>query len=350
MINSKLLKKGQSVKYITLNRENCKLPPPLSRPASHMKPTLLLYLGFLPGLLIPFLLPSCGNNISLKEVTRLEQYPSASGIEFIHNRYYITGDDANYLLVLDTNFVAADSMALYAFPEKRIPKKIKADLESACYTRDNKLFLAGSGSLSPYRNTGWLIDPLTKTKDSIRLDTLYARFLQNGIKELNLEGCASVPGYLLFSNRGSKGNPENHLIWVKDNFWQNQSNSPLFVNRAGSGDDTALFSGISGLAYSKRSDRLLLTISTEDTRNSLDDGAIGKSYLWIIDNITTKRGWKAINPNKVIELDAIDPRFKGQKIESVCIVKETGQFFHLVLAADNDDGSSTLFKLIVEKN
>lgn len=310
---------------------------------------LLSRLGCLLGLFLPLLLPSCGKNITLKEVTRLEQYPSASGIEFIGNLFYLIGDDANNLLVLDSNFIPVDSIALYAFPEKRIPKKIKADLESICFTKEKKLFLAGSGSLSPYRNTGWLIDPVTRTKDSIRLDTLYARMQQNGIQELNLEGCTAVPGFILFSNRGSKGNPSNHFIWVKDDFWHNQANSPLMVNRAGSGDDTALFSGISGMAYSARSDRLILTVSTEDTRNSMDDGAIGKSYLWIIENITAKRNWKAINPNKVIELDAIDPRFKGQKIESVCILKETGQFLHLALAADNDDGTSSLFKLIAEK-
>lgn len=302
------------------------------------------------AVLLPVFLLSCGYNASLKEMVKLDTYPSVSGIEYLDKRYYIIGDDAKNLLVLDSNLVAADSMPLYTYPEKRIPKKIKPDLESICYTKENKLFLAGSGALSPYRNRGWLIDPVTKAKDSIRLDTLYSRFMQNGIKELNLEGCAAVPGFILFSNRGSKGNPVNHLVWVKDNFWQNQSNSSLFVNRAGSREDTALFSGISGLAYSAQSDRLLLTVSTENTRNSMDDGAIGKSYLWIIENITAKRNWKAINPNKVIELDAIDPRFKGQKIESVCIAKETGQFFHLVLAADNDDGSSSLFKLIVEKN
>jgi hypothetical protein len=81
----------------------------------------------------------------------------------------------------------------------------------------------------------------------------------------------------------------------------------------------------------------------------MDDGAIGKSYLWIIKNISAKRKWKAINPDQVIDLGSIDPRFNGQKIESVCVMKETKDLFHLVLAADNDDGSSSLFKLIIKK-
>ncbi|MND05646.1 hypothetical protein D3C83_265740 [compost metagenome] len=51
----------------------------------------------------------------------------------------------------------------------------------------------------------------------------------------------------------------------------------------------------------------------------------------------------------IIDLEEVDARFKGQKIESVCILKETKDFLHLALAADNDDGSSTLFRLVVEK-
>ena len=50
-----------------------------------------------------------------------------------------------------------------------------------------------------------------------------------------------------------------------------------------------------------------------------------------------------------IDLDDLDSRFRGQKIESICVTMETRGYIHLVLAADNDDGSSTLFKLIVEK-
>ena len=119
---------------------------------------------------------------------------------------------------------------------------------------------------------------------------------------------------------------------------------------AGSATDTFLFNGVSGLAYAKQTDKLILTVSTEDTRNSLDDGAIGKSYLWVVNSISTKKNWKAINPNRIIDLEEIDPRFKGQKIESVCIIKETKNFMYLVLAADNDNGSSTLFTMVVEKD
>ncbi len=119
--------------------------------------------------------------------------------------------------------------------------------------------------------------------------------------------------------------------------------------RIGANADTSTFNGVSGLAYAAKGDRLLLSVSTEDTRSAYEDGAIGKSYLWIVDNISSKRGWKAINPNVVIDLEDIDQRFKGYKIESVCVTKEDKNFIHLVLAADDDKGSSTLFRVIIKK-
>ena len=291
---------------------------------------------------------SCGSNNMLKEVKKIDNYPSASGIEYLNNQYYVIGDDANNLLILDSSLNTIDSINLYSFKEKRIPKLVKADLEAITSTNDNKLLLVGSGS-SPNRNVAWLIDPVSKQKDSIPLDTFYQRLKANGIEEINIEGICTIPGSIILSNRGSKGYPKNQLILTADKFWQDQTNAPISVIRAGASADSNLFNGISGISYAKKSDRLLLTVSTEDTRNTMDDGAIGKSYLWIVENISAKKKWKAINPNKVFDLENMDAKFKAQKIESVCITKETSNFLHLALAADNDDGSSSIFKLIIEK-
>ena len=286
----------------------------------------------------------------LQEVKKLDHYPSASGIEYFNNQFYVIGDDANDLLILDSNLNPTDSINLYLFMEKRIPKKLKADLEGITLTKDNQLLLLGSGSLYPYRNTAWLINPLTHQKDSIRLDTFYQRLILNGIKEINIEGVCTIPGSIILTSRGNKGYQKNHLIVTSNDFWKDQFNAPVSLMLAGSATDTFLFNGVSGLAYAKQTDKLILTVSTEDTRNSMDDGAIGKSYLWIINNISSKKKWKAINPDRIIDLEETDPRFRGQKIESLCITKETKNSLYLVLAADNDNGSSTLFTMVVEKD
>ena len=68
-----------------------------------------------------------------------------------------------------------------------------------------------------------------------------------------------------------------------------------------------------------------------------------------MENISAKKRWKAINPDKIIDLEDVDDRFKGQKVESVCILAESDNSITLLLAADNDNGSSTLFRVIISK-
>jgi hypothetical protein len=267
----------------------------------------------------------------------------------LNNRFYVIGDDANYLLVLDSALQPVDSVSLYQFPEKRIPKNLKADLEGITVIARNKLFVTGSGSAEPYRNTAWLIDPVTRQKDSIRLDTFYRRLQFSGVGELNIEGIASLPGSIILSNRGSKGNPRNFLLFTSRNFYARQAEAPVVAVRVGSSGDSTVFNGVSGMTYTEKGDRLILTVSSENTSNSYDDGEIGKSYLWIIRNISSKKNWKAINPDQVIDLEKMDPRFRRQKIESVCVTKETHRFLHLLLAADNDNGTSSIFRVVVEK-
>ena len=285
----------------------------------------------------------------LQEKILLPDYPSASGIDFRNQTVYIIGDDANNLLILDSSLKTKDSIALFSFSEKRIPKKLKADLEAMTILDNGDILLSGSGSLNPTRSVAWLINPVKKTKDSIRLDTFYQRVSLQGINELNIEGIAAYPGGFILANRGSKGYPKNHLIFTRRNFWQRQTGVEISSMLAGVNTDSSQFSGISGITYAPNQDALILTISTEDTRNNMDDGAIGTSYLWIIRNISSKKNWKAVNPDTIINLDQLDPKFIGQKIESVCILKETSSRYYLLLAADNDNGSSTLFKMVVSK-
>ncbi len=300
-----------------------------------------------------FVAVSCSTRVTLTEVRKFDHYPSASGIEYFNNQFYIIGDDAKELLITDSNLFTTDSIRLYSFSEKRIPKPLKADLEAISVVSDDhhsKLLILGSGSLSPYRNTGWLIDLLTKKADSTRLDTFYRRLKAEGLDEINIEGVCAVPGSIILCNRGNKTYPKNFLVIAKKEFWKDQLQSPFTLIQIGANADSATFNGVSGAAYAARSDQLILTVSTEDTRNSMEDGAIGKSYLWIVTNISSKKKWTAINPNKIIDLEKMDQRFKGQKIESVCVNAETKNVLQLVLAADNDNGSSTLFRLELKKD
>jgi hypothetical protein len=225
---------------------------------------------------------------------------------------------------------------------------MKPDLEGITLVNENgftNLLLTGSGSLKPYRNTAWLVNPATKERREIRLDTFYRRLSLQGIEEINIEGITMTSGEIVMVNRGNKSHPHNYLVFTPADFWENQSNAAIRLVKTGGNTDTSSFKGISGLDYSVKTDRLLLTVSTENTYNTQDDGTIGKSYLWIINDLSSKKRLTAMNPDKVIDLNALDKRFEGHKIESVCIVSETSSEMNLMLVSDDDNGKTMLFKI-----
>ena len=230
---------------------------------------------------IAFLSASCGYKYKLADVKKLTGYPSSSGIEYYNKQFYIIGDDAKNVLILDSNFNAKDSIPLYSYDGYRLPWQTKPDMEAAAiviHQKQQLLLLLGSGSL-PVRQTGWLIDPLTLKKDSIRLDTFFRLLQLKGIDEINIEGLSSIPGKVILSNRGNKNRPYNFLILTNESFWENQSRSSVSLIRLGTQADSSRFQGVSGLAYAPGGDRLLLTVSTEDTRSAVEDGEIGKSFI-----------------------------------------------------------------------
>lgn len=304
-------------------------------------------------LIFPFFLYiSCERNTQFLKATQSFDYPSGSGIEYFQKHFYIIGDDATKLLQLDSNLAITDSIPLFASNSIRMPKESKPDMEAITVVSWQKkpyLLLTGSGSLSPYRNKAILFDLQTKIKSVLGLDTFYRRLLYQGLKEINIEGICAVPGSIVLSNRGHKANPKNYLVLVSPGFWNWQSSSPIRLIKVGTNDDMSNFKGVSGLAYANQCDKLILTVSTEDTRSVYEDGTIGKSYLWIIDNFSSKKRWNTINPNRVIDLELADPRFKGNKIESACVIRQTKHFLQLALVADNDKGNTTVFRLDVSR-
>jgi len=296
-----------------------------------------------------FLFYSCSSKKTSSDVQiKKLDYPSASSIEYFDKKLYVIGDDATNLLILDTSLNIIDSIPFLSYPGKRIPKDIKPDLEASALNADN-LFLFGSGSLAT-RNFGLKYNLKTKDVDSINLEPLYLKIKEQGIKQINIEGSCFISGKLVLANRGNKSYPQNHFISTGESSWNNDDSFQISLTPFEDQKDTALFKGISGLCYASESDQLIMTVSTEDTRNSYTDGTIGKSYLWIINSISNKLGSATLTPDKIIDLEEIDPRFKNQKIESATVIRETSKLINLVLVADNDDGSSTIFKMSITKD
>ncbi len=305
-------------------------------------------------ILFTFFIASCAgkDNPSVTLIKKLPAYPSASAIEFINGKLYVMGDDAPGLLILDTNLHVLDSIPLISYTGRRIPGEIKPDLEASAFSvtdTGTAIFLFGSGSLTPYRNHGLKFYFETNRKDSIPLQNFYTQLKNSGIEQVNIEGACFVAGSLFLSNRGNKSYPYNHLITAYNLLWNDEDSFHVSITLVQVKQDTADFSGVSGLCYAEGSDQLIMTVSTEDTRSSHEDGAIGKSYLWIIDNASKMLKNTTISPDRIIDLEKTDSRFAGQKIESATVIRETGDEIHLALVADNDDGSSTVFKIGIKK-
>ncbi len=285
----------------------------------------------------------------LEKVELLANYPSGSALAFWKNDLYLMGDDATSLLKLNKDLSVMDSFLILENAGQRIEKASKPDLEAItvfAYRQMSCLLMVGSGSADSIRSVAWLYGE--DGKQRINLNPFYNRLKEAGIKDLNVEGLTAYQGGMILASRGNKSFRKNLLVFTTKDFFNNQDSADIKITAIGVNTDTALFNGISGADYAAKSDKLLLTVSTENTYDSYADGSIGKSYLWVVNDISRKK-FTHINPDRIIDLEALDARFKGHKIESVCIINETRKEFDLILAADDDKGETLLFKLVLKK-
>lgn len=289
--------------------------------------------------------------LTLTDFKELSTFPSGSGIEYYDEKVFLVGDDAKEVLVMNKRWKELQRIPLFESTEARIPKKIKSDLEATTVIVVNgipRLLILGSGSREEHRNKAILLDLDEYRKEEFDMTVFFDRIKAAGITDLNIESAATLAeGHIIMGNRGHKKNPDNHLIITKNTFWKHQADAELEILpiKFPGKDNKFKNAGISGLTYSALNDWLIFTASTEDTNNAVDDGAIGDSYLGIIENASRKIGRKDMKVNEIITLRESEKSLKGYKIESVCVQSEKTGRLKLQLVADNDDGVSCLFKV-----
>jgi hypothetical protein len=272
----------------------------------------------------------------------LPYFSSASAIECYNNQLYIFGDDASYLLVLDSNYVIDDSTTYFIDTSHRIAKEIKPDIEAATLLDfGDQTYLYGFGSMSTTNRKMVYSFPIDSLRGFIK--TVYFPKKISEIKEWNIEGAAFVKDQLLLVNRANTTNKNNYLLL--ETFIANKSKDS--TSRAIKIDlpQQQNVIGASGLYYIDERDLLLFTASEEDTPNAFDDGIIGNSYLAVVKDFSKKMFRNSIAPDVLINLTNVNATFKQQKIESVCLEKFIGNNMILHLVADNDNGQSSIFKI-----
>jgi hypothetical protein len=279
-----------------------------------------------------------GPRLQLLHSVQLRSYPSASAMALQDGKLFLFGDDAPFGITLDTSFHILDTISIGwsgKLPASgRIEKDRKPDIESCVIIPDsgkNVLYAFGSGA-TPLRNISFAIAPGTH----VRTRMLPLSF--NG-KRINIEGVALAGRDLYFANRANRMQPKNQLLRVPLDGYDANRTEVIGLELPGK-------AGISDLYYIFETDLMLFTASIEDTPDAVHDGKIGDSYLGWIRSFSRQKG-VSIKATGWINLSQLHPDFKKEKIEAVCAMRLDRDNYMLYMAADNDNGTSTMFQAIL---
>lgn len=299
--------------------------------------------------LVVILIASIKNEIAAQRIklltkTHLADYPSASSLEFYNDRLYVIGDDSPYILVLDKEHQFVDSIHLFASAEKRIDWKLKADLESSTIiTENNKDYLVAFSSFSAGNRNKVVVVDLSAKGNAVKI---IEEDLKIDVEEMNIEGATTINETIILSNRANTTHKNNSLVITTINTQTGIAgiNKVITILLP----KTKQITGISGLCYLKEKDILLFSASTEDTPNALMDGTIGTSYIGYIKNISKHLTETVVSTTHLMPISKYLSEKSAQKIESITVEEAKKNKLIVHLAADNDNGESTLFKLRVK--
>jgi len=284
---------------------------------------------------------SVAQRIKLLKKTHLTDYPSASSLEFYNEKLYVIGDDAASIWILDNEHRFLDSIILFPSKEKRIDPALKADLESSTIiSKANKNYLVLFSSFSTTKRNKTIFVDLDNPKNSLK--QIVSDLDNVAVQELNIEGAAAINNNLILSNRANTTHTNNtFIITTIDSSGISKTNKTLTIVLPKKKN----IIGISGITYVKEKDMMLFTASTENTPNAYSDGEIGTSYIGYIKNISKKLNTESVKVTKLISISKYLAEPSAQKIESITVESIKGKKVIIHLAADNDNGESTLFKL-----
>ncbi|WP_207493860.1 DUF6929 family protein [Aridibaculum aurantiacum] len=279
-------------------------------------------------------------------------FPSGSSLEIHNQQLILIGDDASSILLLDKQYNRIDSLSIDTSHVVRLAKNIKHDYEASAiipYNGVATLICFGSGSTDK-RKSGLLI-PLPASGQSVLevkdLAAVFSAIEKAGIKEINIEGAATINDKLVLVNRANQQQTQNTFIMLP--VAAVHDTATLHVQTCNIQlPASELIAGISGLAYLAEKDILIFTASTEETTNAFDDGAIGDSYIGMINNASSALQSGQVNVTTWHQLPAVSPQFDGQKIESIAIESVKGDKVIAHLVADNDKGNSVLFRIAID--
>lgn len=282
---------------------------------------------------------------------------SGSGMAWHGGRYFVVGDDAAYLFMLDRKFAITGRTRLASFPvqaDGRIAKHLKPDYEAmATVTHAGAAWnlVLGSGSRRGTRQAGVLVATdgrsAPRTRDMAALYGDFARLagFAPGLL-VNIEALAIARGDAWFFNRGNAVRNILFRVSVDD----------LMAYMSGSIDHIARIdlheaslprlggreAGFSGADYWPQIDSLVFTASVEGADNAIDDGAVLGSYLGLIE-LAALRDRAPLDLRERAQLLERGGVVLKTKVESIALRQTAARRASGALVSDNDDGSSEFF-------
>lgn len=257
------------------------------------------------------------------------------------------GDDAPTLLVLNKKLKEKEQRRVFDDTTQRIPYGVKPDLEAAAILTEGNnttLWLFPSFS-APNRNKSVRLDI---GRSGATPSLLPLEPFTTGLANTNIEGAEIINNQLLLANRANSQAPGHYLLSynLSKQILPSQPDGTYTVQLPATNEVV----GISGMSYLKNWDWLLLTVSTEVAATATRDGRIGPSYLAIIENAARQlAAGTTLSAGTLLPLSSVLNEGEPMKIESVTATKVRNRKAELVLAADNDNGSTHLFRVSVTR-
>lgn len=284
---------------------------------------------------------------------KLKDIPSASGVDFLKNKFYVISDDSPWLFIFDTNLVALKSISIWdssKMENLRIIKSLKPDFEAITSIQSDEdtlqlIFGSGSGEL---RKNLIAYNAHSGIVSSFSLENFYNQIIaKSGIKinELNIEAAASDGQFLYLFNRGN-----NFLVRVLLKEFRRlissdkNSVSGIEIFRYSLPVIDGVPSGFSGACFTHDFSKIIFTASAEKTSDWFNDGEVIGSLIGILELKNIK---KTEPKTTLIEENG---NLLKLKIESVVIKKVEENSYLVTLVSDNDLGSSEIIEgsLIIE--
>jgi len=307
----------------------------------------LLFYSIFTALLLLGCRQVATKDLIIENSKKFDSIPSASGIVVLKDTAYIVTDDGTGIYTIDINTFSTTKIPIKGFDYQlyREDKSTKHDFEGACLIKwkgKDYLLAIGSGSNEKSRDSLLMLNIADHSEQHIISLRLFYNQLQKLTstqpQQWNIEGISAAGTQLILINRGNNLMIECNTTIFLD--WLFNSNKPFpkieyqQLHLPSIYKHEARLSGICTIDDT----HLLFCASVEDTPDWTKDGPVLGSYFGIY-----SMEKKQIIATYLLH-DREDHPMK-EKIESVEIVEKGENGLVFLATGDNDNGSSTLFRI-----